>query len=102
MKLKRVQPTILSILLAGTIAGSASAPAAFAHAAEPSIGCVVLLHGLLRGAGSMERLEKRLERADYRVININYASRDGVLDVLPKNAKPAPEAGPPSPQFDCE
>jgi len=37
--------------------------------------CVILLHGLARSASSMEKLQVKLEQADYRVINVDYESR---------------------------
>ena len=37
--------------------------------------CVILLHGLLRSADSMNKLERRLEREGYIVVNVDYPSR---------------------------
>jgi len=37
--------------------------------------CVILLHGLARSASSMEKLQEKLEHADYRVVNVDYESR---------------------------
>lgn len=48
--------------------------------------CVVLLHGLLRSASSMSRLEERLQNAGFAVVNINYASRASELDDLADEA----------------
>ena len=50
-------------------------PAARAAEAGPSAGTVVLLHGLARSAASMQRMEKSLQAAGYRVCNIAYPSR---------------------------
>lgn len=44
--------------------------------------CVVLLHGLARSAGSMEKLGRRLRAADYEVANIDYPSRKFEIDKL--------------------
>ena len=44
--------------------------------------CVVLLHGLTRGAGSMKVLEKRLALEGYKVVNIGYPSRKYPIEVL--------------------
>lgn len=48
--------------------------------------CVVLLHGLLRSASSMHRLETRLLNAGYQVVNIDYASRSAALEQLADDA----------------
>lgn len=37
--------------------------------------CVILLHGLARTASSMEKLQEKLQQADYLVVNVDYASR---------------------------
>lgn len=44
--------------------------------------CVILLHGLLRTSGSMERLAGYLEERGYRVLNVDYPSRDGSIGAL--------------------
>jgi triacylglycerol esterase/lipase EstA (alpha/beta hydrolase family) len=44
--------------------------------------CVILLHGLARMASSMEKIEKRLIKAKYSVINVNYPSRSYPLEEL--------------------
>jgi triacylglycerol esterase/lipase EstA (alpha/beta hydrolase family) len=44
--------------------------------------CVILLHGLARTASSMEKIEKRLIKAKYSVINVNYPSRSYPLEEL--------------------
>lgn len=48
--------------------------------------CVVLLHGLLRGAGSMEKLEAALQTAGYAVANVDYPSRAGPIESLAPSA----------------
>ena len=57
-----------------------SAPALYA--AE----CVVLLHGLLRGSGSMEELGGKLSNAGYAVANVDYASRSAAVPELAERA----------------
>ena len=48
--------------------------------------CVILLHGLARTSGSMEKLEKRLIEEKFHVINLGYPSRDDSIEVLAKRA----------------
>ncbi len=51
-----------------------------------STDCVVLLHGLARTSGAMEALESSLIAENYRVINVDYPSREKTIEEL------APEA----------
>jgi len=44
--------------------------------------CVVLLHGLVRSARSMEKLEEQLQADGYRVVNVDYASRSDEIEDL--------------------
>ncbi len=44
--------------------------------------CVVLLHGLVRTSASMEKLERRLEKENYYVINVSYPSREHTIEEL--------------------
>src|SRR4051812_274541 len=55
------------------------APAAFADVPREH---VILLHGLARTSKSMEPLERSLTAAGYRVLNINYDSREGSVEQL--------------------
>ncbi len=48
--------------------------------------CVVLLHGLARTSGAMEALEQSLTAQNYKVINVDYPSREKTIEQL------APEA----------
>ena len=50
--------------------------------------CVVLLHGLTRGAISMNRMERALLGAGYRTANIDYPSRDYTIEELADMAVP--------------
>lgn len=44
--------------------------------------CVILLHGLARGADSMLQLQERLEQVGYSVANIDYPSRQAKVQYL--------------------
>lgn len=44
--------------------------------------CVILLHGLARSSGSMEKIAQRLREANYDVINIDYPSRSQPIEEL--------------------
>lgn len=60
-----------------------------ALATSPSAGaeeCVVLLHGLWRTENSMDRMEKSLAEAGYRVRNIEYKSTKKPIEELAEEA----------------
>lgn len=44
--------------------------------------CVVLLHGLIRSAASMEPMEDALAEAGFLTVNVDYPSREHELEVL--------------------
>jgi triacylglycerol lipase len=44
--------------------------------------CVILLHGMARTAGSMNKMQQSLENLGYAVANIDYPSRDHEIEVL--------------------
>ncbi len=44
--------------------------------------CVILLHGLLRGAGIMEPLAEAVHDAGYHTVNVDYDSRAARIEVL--------------------
>lgn len=44
--------------------------------------CVVLLHGLARGSGSMEKMASAFNEAGYQVANIDYPSRQHPVEEL--------------------
>jgi pimeloyl-ACP methyl ester carboxylesterase len=44
--------------------------------------CVVLLHGYLRGPGSMDELAETIGAAGFTIVNSDYSSRAGNLEVL--------------------
>lgn len=50
--------------------------------------CVVLLHGLWRGDGSMSKMEAALSESGYRVRNIGYASTEQDLHSLAQETVP--------------
>lgn len=50
--------------------------------------CVVLLHGLARGAGSLWAMDEVLERAGYAVVRPGYASTSDHVDVLADQVLP--------------
>jgi len=45
-------------------------------------GCVVLLHGLARTSASMDVMQKALTESGYRVVNIEYPSRELPIEEL--------------------
>ena len=51
--------------------------------------CVVLLHGLARGTGSMDRLARVLRAEGYAVVNQGYPSRHATVEALAAEAIPA-------------
>ena len=53
-----------------------------AQSAESPGDCVVLLHGLARGSGSMEPMAQALEQRGYRVNNVDYPSTAGTVENL--------------------
>ena len=48
--------------------------------------CVILLHGLARSERSMKKIEKRLKKMDYKVVNASYPSRNYSIRALAKLA----------------
>lgn len=44
--------------------------------------CVILLHGLARTASSMEKLDNKLQKTGYRVVNVDYESRKYPVESL--------------------
>ncbi len=44
--------------------------------------CVVVLHGLIRSASSMEKMAKSLEKEGFDVVNVDYPSRAYPIEVL--------------------
>ena len=50
--------------------------------------CVVLLHGLWRGDGSMNKMQRALDEAGYLTANISYPSRDYPVERLAQMAVP--------------
>ena len=50
--------------------------------------CVVLLHGLMRGATSMNKMQRGLDEAGFITANIEYPSRDHTIEELADIAVP--------------
>ena len=50
--------------------------------------CVVLLHGLMRGATSMNKMQRELDDAGFVTVNIDYPSRDHTIEELADIAVP--------------
>jgi alpha-beta hydrolase superfamily lysophospholipase len=61
---------------------AAADPDAGDGARPPVPECVVLLHGLGRGPGSMHRIQQRLDEAGYLTWNEGYASRSAPVELL--------------------
>lgn len=76
--------TLAVALALGGCAISTTQPVMDAGAAPR--GCVVLLHGLARSAGSMSKLEDRLREAGFSVANIDYMSREHPVEALAPDA----------------
>lgn len=68
------------------IAAIAASAFALACSQEPveSFGaeCVVLLHGLMRSADSMSKMQEALEEGGFQTANIDYPSRDYLIEEL--------------------
>jgi len=80
---------IPSVLLAGVFffANTASAESVSVHvtvrpAVEDSKKCAVLLHGLARTAGAMNKLGKALNAAGWSTANVDYPSREFSIKAL--------------------
>lgn len=71
----------LLLLLSPLLAHPPAAPAA-----EPE--CVVLLHGILAHGAFMKPLEKELQAAGYRTVNISYPSRDKTIEQIAADLLP--------------
>ena len=56
--------------------------ALFLSAGTAAADCVVLLHGLARGEGSLLAIEEALEAQDYHVVNQGYPSRQASIRPL--------------------
>jgi pimeloyl-ACP methyl ester carboxylesterase len=64
-----------------------------------SVETVILLHGLARTSASMARMEAALRQKGYRVVNVNYPSREHTIQrlnvfVIPNAVKTAGRANP--------
>jgi triacylglycerol lipase len=75
---KATLTVLVTALLISLGACSDAEPVAKSHARE----CVILLHGLARSSLSMERMKWFLEDNGYQVANVNYPSREYVIEQL--------------------
>lgn len=57
-------------------------------ASEPPEKCAILLHGLLRGASSMNQIAEALREDGYFVVNEGYDSRSETIEALAENVLP--------------
>jgi triacylglycerol lipase len=84
-----VAPAVLDAVL-GSLSVGTSAPARFAScgaadansSAAAARGTVILLHGLGRSSRSMRAIEAALDARGYRVINLDYPSRQHDIETL--------------------
>lgn len=49
---------------------------------DPSHECVIILHGLMRSADSMSKMQDALEDNGFQTANVDYPSRDFLIDEL--------------------
>jgi len=69
------------------------AAGAVVHVANAAADCVILLHGLARSSSSMNVMERRLHRAGFTVVNVDYPSTDAPIASLAKAYLPPAIAG---------
>ncbi len=50
--------------------------------------CVVLLHGMARSDSSMNKMEAKLEKSGYAVVNFDYPSTKHDIESIAKNYIP--------------
>ena len=82
-------PVVRVMLAAAAVwsgGGEAGASGGAAADAEGGGECVALLHGLARSAGSMSELERKIARAGFAVVNIDYPSRRRTVAALAADA----------------
>ncbi len=72
--------TLAFIILIGLVIGFAACNAKPTPPERDAT--VVLLHGLVRSSRSMDKMEKKLEREGYDVINIDYPSTTATIETL--------------------
>ena len=62
----------------------------FLLSVEAHSSCVILLHGLARSDSSMEKMQQRLSKSGFHVVNLGYPSRKYPIEILAEKAiKPA-------------
>lgn len=67
-------------------AGFGDAVTAPGRSFDKNIECVILLHGLARSSGSMEKIQINLEKEGFLVANVNYPSTKHPIEKLAKMA----------------
>ena len=78
----------ISTLLFGTLLSSCVNNPLAKHDNQNASECVILLHGLARSSESMEPIAERLHAQHYRVINVDYPSRQYPIAKLAELAIP--------------
>ncbi|GIX21469.1 MAG: acetyltransferase [Gammaproteobacteria bacterium] len=72
----------LGVLLSAVLLAGCGTRTVFQEGAARRGECVVLLHGLWRGAWMMAPLARRLHAAGYSVLNVDYPSRAAPIETL--------------------
>jgi len=72
-KIVTIRPLCIALVLLSVVSVSHS---------EASVECVVVLHGLARTSGAMQRLGSALQREGYAVVNVDYPSRKKPIEEL--------------------
>lgn len=86
----RLISLLLVLLVAGLTGCSPSEKLTVRWSAGSTDECVIVLHGLARGAGAMEKIAEALRQEDYQVANVGYPSRKFPIEEL---AAPTIEEG---------
>ena len=74
--------TILLLCISLLTSGVASAQSLSDRIPQVENECVVLVHGLNRGDGSLLLIERLLSAAGYQVVNLDYPSRSATIEEL--------------------
>jgi pimeloyl-ACP methyl ester carboxylesterase len=78
----------IGIVLFGTVLSSCANNPLAKHDNHNTSECVILLHGLARSSTSMEPIAERLHAQHYRVVNVDYPSRQYPIAKLAELAIP--------------
>ena len=74
--------TILLLCISLLTSGVASAQSLSDRIPQVENECLVLVHGLNRGDGSLLKIERLLSAAGYQVVNLDYPSRSATIEEL--------------------